>query len=104
MWGQDRAECVNRIGRALDECFVTGIQTNLPVLRSVFDDPDFVQGVYTTEFSRRPLIGTSASPQELRDLAAIAAIAHALRSSGARPSLPERVLSGWHQASRRIPG
>ena len=103
VWGQDRGECVNRMGRALEECFVTGIQTNLAVLRSVFDDQDFLQGIYTTEFSRRPLIGKNAAPGELRDLAAIAAIAHALRSSGGRPSLPERVLSGWHQASRRLP-
>ncbi|MBK9714354.1 MAG: ATP-grasp domain-containing protein [Kouleothrix sp.] len=103
VWGEDREECLNRMRGALEECFVTGVQTNLSLLQRVFGDPDFAQGVYTTEFSRRPLLSARAPEAELRDLAAIVAISHALRTTAARPSLPERLLSGWHQSSRRLP-
>ncbi len=103
VWGQDRGECLNRLRRALEECLVTGIQTNLPLLHSICGDPDFVRGAYTTEFSRRPIAGPQPPERELRDLAVAAAVAHALRSSTAQPSMNERVLSGWHQSSRRLP-
>jgi acetyl/propionyl-CoA carboxylase alpha subunit len=102
-WGQDRGECLNRMRRALEECVVTAIQTNLPVLQSALADAEFARGTYTTEFSRRPLMDGGVASAELRDLAAVAAIVHALQSTSARPSLPERLLSGWHQSSRRLP-
>jgi acetyl/propionyl-CoA carboxylase alpha subunit len=103
-WGADRDECLNRMRRALQECAITGIQTNIPLLHSVLNDPDFIRGVYTTEFSRRPLMAAGAPERELRDLAAAAAIAYLRRAAGAQASLPERLSSGWHQDSRRLPG
>jgi acetyl-CoA carboxylase biotin carboxylase subunit len=102
-WGGDRGECVNRMRRALEECLVTGIQTNIPLLHRVLNDPDFIRGAYTTEFSRRPLMATGAPERELRDLAAAAAVAYLRRTAGAQASLPERLSSGWHQDSRHLP-
>jgi acetyl-CoA carboxylase biotin carboxylase subunit len=101
-WGGDREECLNRMRRALEECFVTGVQTNLPVLQSALASGEFVRGAYTTEFSRRPLLNDGAA-DDLREVAALVAIAHVQRTASARPSLPERLLSGWHQSSRRLP-
>ena len=103
-WGRDRPDCLNRIRRALEETFITGIQTNLSLLQQVVNDEHFEQGEYTTEFSRRPLSSTHTPEIELRDLAAIAAVAYALRSGAARPTQPEQLRSGWHRSSRIIPG
>jgi acetyl-CoA carboxylase, biotin carboxylase subunit len=102
-WGVDRDACVNRMRRALEECLITGIQTNIPLLHNVLNDPDFIGGAYTTEFSRRPLMGADAPERELRDLAAAAAVAYLRRIAGAQASQPERLSSGWHQDSRRLP-
>jgi pyruvate carboxylase len=89
--------------RALEECLITGIQTNIPLLQGVLNDPDFIRGVYTTEFSRRPLLANDTPERELYDLAAAAAVAYLRRTAGAQASLPERLQSGWHQDSRHLP-
>jgi acetyl/propionyl-CoA carboxylase alpha subunit len=102
-WGVDRDECLNRMRRALEECLITGIQTNIPLLHNVLNDPDFIRGAYTTEFSRRPLMAAGAPERELRDLAATAAVAYLRRTAGAQASQPERLSSGWHQDSRHLP-
>jgi len=94
---------VSRMRRALEECVITGIQTNIPLLHGVLNDPDFKRGVYTTEFSRRPLIANDIPERELHDLAAAAAVAYLRRSASAHASLPERLSSGWHQDSRHLP-
>jgi acetyl-CoA carboxylase, biotin carboxylase subunit len=88
--------------RALEECSIDGIQTNIPLLHGVLSDPDFIRGVYTTEFSRRPLVTNEISERELHDLAAAAAVAY-LRHAAGQASLPERLWSGWHQDSRHLP-
>lgn len=102
VWGRDRADCLNRMRRAIEETFITGIQTNLPLVQSIFDDPLFEQGAYTTEF-RRAQPAKPTEPDELRDLAAIAAVVQALRASAAHPTTPERLAAGWHRSSRRLP-
>jgi acetyl/propionyl-CoA carboxylase alpha subunit len=102
-WGGDRDECMSRMRCALEECVITGIQTNIPLLHSVLSDPDFISGEYTTEFSQRPLVAARASERELRDLAAAAAVAYLRHTAGAQASLPERLASGWHHDSRRLP-
>jgi acetyl/propionyl-CoA carboxylase alpha subunit len=102
-WGADRGECVNRMRRALEECLISGIQTNIPLLHSVVNDPDFIRGAYTTEFSRRPLVAAEVSERERRDLAAAAAIAYLRHAAGAPTAPPERLSSGWHQDSRHLP-
>jgi len=102
-WGADRNVCVSRMRRALEECVIAGIQTNIPLLHGVLNDPDFIRGVYSTEFSRRPLIANDTPERELHDLAAAAAVAYLRRSAGNQASLPERLWSGWHQDSRHLP-
>jgi acetyl-CoA carboxylase, biotin carboxylase subunit len=103
VWGESREVCVSRVRYALEECLITGIQTNIALLHRVVADPDFIRGEYTTEFSRRRL-RDGDSQADLRDLAAVAAVAYARRAQGAQPSQPERLSSGWHQDSRRLPG
>ena len=102
-WGADRSVCVCRMRRALEECVIAGIQTNIPLLQGVLNEPDFIRGVYTTEFSRRPLIANNTPERELHDLAAVAAVAYLRRTAGDQAWLPERLWSGWHQDSRHLP-
>jgi acetyl-CoA carboxylase, biotin carboxylase subunit len=103
VWDMDRESCIRRVQRALEDFAIGGVQTNLPLLQRVVEDQDFVRGVYTTEFCQRPLLTTSASEHELRDLAVAAALAYVVRTQSFRPTTPERLRSGWHQDSRRLP-
>ena len=36
--------------RALDEFVIEGIQTTIPFHRQLMDDPDYIEGDYTTAF------------------------------------------------------
>jgi len=103
VWGSDRDECIWRMRRALDDFAISGIQTNLPLFQNILADQDFVRGEYTTEFCQRPLLTSSVSERDLRDLAVAAAIAYASRNLAYHPSTPERVSTGWHRDSRRLP-
>ncbi|MCA0359805.1 MAG: acetyl-CoA carboxylase biotin carboxylase subunit [Armatimonadetes bacterium] len=51
--GKDRADAVNKLGIALDEFNVEGIQTNIPFLRKLVRHPDFVKGEVSTAFVGR---------------------------------------------------
>ncbi len=43
-WGSDRAEAIARMRRALEEYYVSGIQTNIGLFRRILAEPDFLRG------------------------------------------------------------
>jgi acetyl-CoA carboxylase, biotin carboxylase subunit len=49
-WGQNRAETVARLERALEEHTVTGIKTNSGLLLDVLRDPEFLRGEISTRW------------------------------------------------------
>jgi acetyl-CoA carboxylase biotin carboxylase subunit len=49
-WGQDRAEAVARLRRALEEQSVTGIKTNSALLLTILRDPEFLRGEVFTRW------------------------------------------------------
>ncbi len=103
VWGADRAECVQRMRRALQDFILIGIPTNLPYQQRIVAHPDFAAGCYDMEFLDRRLPDGNADESYLRDLAVAAAVGFARRNQALQPSLPERILSGWYRASRRLP-
>ncbi len=44
--GHDRAECLARLYRALEEFVVDGVETTLPLHRRILGEPDFIAGNY----------------------------------------------------------
>lgn len=48
--GENRATALTRLARALDECMLAGIETNLGYLRQVAADPGFGAGGITTSY------------------------------------------------------
>ena len=50
VWGRDRDEAVDRMRRALRECRVAGVATNIAFHLDTLDHPDFVAGRATTAF------------------------------------------------------
>jgi len=106
VWGPDRAACRARLRQALRECTLTGTPTNLPLVQRIIEQPEFIDGSYTTEGILN-LAGPEGEEDALearyRDLAAIIALAYQQQARARRPALPERLLGGWHRDSRRLP-
>jgi acetyl-CoA carboxylase, biotin carboxylase subunit len=47
-WGADRTEAIARMRRALDECYTSGIKTNIKLFRQILGNDEFLRGeIYT---------------------------------------------------------
>jgi acetyl-CoA carboxylase biotin carboxylase subunit len=83
-WGQDRAEAIARLGRALEEHSVTGIKTNTGLLLGILRDPEFLRGEIFTRWldERLPhlLAGKTAQEHDVvaEDAVILAALLHSL--------------------------
>ncbi len=110
VFAPDRALALARMRRALDEYFVGGIKTNLPLFRRILEHPDFVAARIDTGFLDRLLsAGMTAQPADgPLEIAAVsaalftamgAAAAHA--DGTAAPDKRSSTDSAWTRAARR---
>lgn len=81
----DRASAVARMRRALDEYFVGGIKTNLPLFRRILEHPDFLAGRIDTGFLDR-LLAVKPASTAANGLSEIAAVSAALFAATVAPS------------------
>jgi acetyl-CoA carboxylase biotin carboxylase subunit len=86
VYAPDRATAIARMKRALDEYFVGGIKTNLPLFRRILENPDFAAARIDTGFLDRLLASKGSSGSGDEGLVQIAAISAALfaATSGAK--------------------
>jgi acetyl-CoA carboxylase biotin carboxylase subunit len=102
--GDSREMCVERMARALGEFRVVGVETNIPLHQQVVRDPSFASGVYDTRFMGRFRFDHNHRTEETRrDLAAIMAVAYAMRRRLGAPVTPDLIKTGWHRSARRLP-
>jgi acetyl-CoA carboxylase biotin carboxylase subunit len=116
VWANHRGEAIARMSRALDEYYVSGIQTNVELFRQILADPAFVRGEFHTRWLDEWLIKRGAKNQSAatneedlaaRDAALAGALAWYLARSedspakGARTSGPAQRESRWKQDGRR---
>jgi acetyl-CoA carboxylase biotin carboxylase subunit len=57
--GLDRDEALRRMQQALRECIIEGVETTLPILIRILDDPDFQRGQVDTGYLARFLESSS---------------------------------------------
>ncbi len=50
VWGEDRADAINKMKRSLNEFIIEGIETTIPFHRKVMEDKKFLKGDYSTYF------------------------------------------------------
>jgi acetyl-CoA carboxylase biotin carboxylase subunit len=50
VWGEDRAEAIDRMRRALDECIITGIKTTIPFQQALLNDDHYRRGDVSTRY------------------------------------------------------
>jgi acetyl-CoA carboxylase biotin carboxylase subunit len=107
-WGQDRAEAIARLDRALEEHSVTGIKTNAGLLLSILRDPEFLRGEIYTRWldDRLPQLldrkHTEKHDVVAEDAAILTALLHSLGATDSTPakataSEPE---SRWKREAR----
>jgi len=111
--GEDRNHAMERMRSALAELRVGGIRTNIDLLRTVLDTPDFVAGQYSTGLidALDDLGAAPLTDVERRRLAAMAALLHHRASAGktvARSNGSSNgsqwQADGWKRAMRGLSG
>ena len=106
VWGEDRAQALARMQRALSDYAIGGIRTNLSFLARVLAHPEFVQGNYDIGFvaSKLPeLLAPPAIPPETRRLVAAAAAVAAEQAAESKREIRDsrrNGLSPWVSAHR----
>ena len=103
VYGKDRNQAIERMGRALREYQIGGIKTTLPFFREVLNDPEFVAGKldtgFITGFFKRQ--ATNETDQTESDLAVIAAALGSEQGSTPAPiSYTSNRPSNWVMATR----
>ena len=104
-WGNSREEAIARLRRALEECTITGIKTNVALFRRILSEPDFLRSeIHTTwldELLRRPRVAADVPVAEFDAAAIAAALWHAGRQSPSAVSPTDDEPSAWKKAGRR---
>jgi acetyl-CoA carboxylase, biotin carboxylase subunit len=112
VYAGDRATAIARMRRALDEYFIGGIKTNLPLFRRILEHPDFVAARIDTGFLDR-LLATKADvadgSKETEAIAQIAAVSAALfaatasqknnQNNGSTETNKQAELSSWKRTA-----
>lgn len=70
-WGENRDAAISHMRKALDECQIAGIATNIPFLRRTLAHPDFQSADVTTDFIDRHK-DSLMPPPESHELAGLA--------------------------------
>jgi acetyl-CoA carboxylase biotin carboxylase subunit len=58
--GRDRAECLMRLRRALDEMVITGVETTIPLFRELMVENDIINGDYSIHWLEKHLAANEA--------------------------------------------
>jgi acetyl/propionyl-CoA carboxylase alpha subunit len=106
VWGETRAEAVDRLRRALGEFDVLGIRTTIPFFQWLVDSPEFRAARFDTAWldtllrERGPSFEAIGRDDE--ELAALAAAAHAFlrAAAAAAPASSSSRAGAWRQAAR----
>ncbi len=107
-WGSDRGEALARMRRALEEFYVTGIQTNVGLFRRILADPEFLRAEIHTRwldewFKVAPTRSTAGPGDAFEDAALLAAVLWHLSTNEASSAAarPAETLSRWKLEGRR---
>jgi acetyl-CoA carboxylase biotin carboxylase subunit len=103
-WGGSRQEAIQRLSRALEECMVAGIKTNIPFFKRLLRRPEFVAGHLDTGFIDRMLADegpVAAGVTVEADLAAVAAAIYESEKNGKPTNGAVAASSPWKLEGRR---
>ncbi len=97
VWGQNRAQAILRMRRALEEFRIVGIATNIPYHLAVLDSIAFQRGLFDTHFVEEFTGLQARLPEEVaeeEDARRMAAVAAVLAAHREREALQARAGAG----------
>jgi len=102
VWDRDRDSALARLRAALATCEIVGLPTNLAFLAGVAAHPDFAAGHIETGFIAKHLADLlplpSPAPEQVRALAALAAMLRLKADAAQRAAQAADPNSPWHAA------
>ena len=102
VWGPDRARAIARLSRALSEYEISGVETTLPLFRSLAGDPDFLAGRFDVQWlERRLAAGLLAEREPGSDDLLLAAVALSDEPAARESSSDPTPASQWRRTARR---
>ena len=101
VWAETRNDSMDRMLRALDECVVAGIRSNLPLFRQIYREPDFRSGNLTTAYLQHHPYKPEEIPAELEIPAVVAALAMEKQKRPSTSPAHDNPVSAWKTAGRR---
>lgn len=104
VWGNTRADAIERTIRALQEFKIAGVKNSLNFLENIMTAPDFVRGNYTTHFideNLQHLLSRNLCADECEDIVIIAAfLEYMSQIRKATPSEMTAIKNNWKDYSR----
>ena len=98
----DRAQAIARLSRALADYEIGGVETTLPLFRTLARDPEFVRGDFDVQWLDRRLAAGLFSPTSAgADEVWLAAAGLAAAEAPVTPAAAGPVASLWRGAGRR---
>jgi len=98
VWGPDRAQAIERMRRALGECRVLGLQSNLQLLRQIGASEAFEKGRYNTRWLEQETAQLLVSNNTSEEEAVAALLVAALESSRPPAVKAAPPISRWRSA------
>lgn len=102
VWGDTRDAATRRLGRALEECSVFGIKTNIAFFKAILADPAFGERKLHTGFIEEFFKRTAAagSGDGIEEIAALAAAWHSRREVAPASAATENGANRWLTSGR----
>ena len=102
VWAETRDDAVERMRRAISECSVGGVKTNIPFFAQILDDSEFRAGNLHTDFidewfGRRQTVGSLTEEDQIA--AALVAVVSA-KEQKTKTAVASTRSSGWLVAGR----
>lgn len=97
-WGETFEQSRTRMLTALDDFYITGVQTSIPLYKSILKTPEYVDGVLTTDFlTRYDIINRHRQDlqRERQRLAVPALVAAALKKKHYASTIKPTETPGW---------
>lgn len=99
-WGEDRAEAIRKMVRALQDTVVLGVTTNIPYLLDILEHPRFFSGEVTTTFLDEEMSPWQHQPDSSNSTWLAIAALEALQGKGQRA---KRVADGGEEPTAPDP-
>ncbi len=100
VWDETRPRAIRKMLRTLDETFVFGVRLNIPYLKAILMNPEFVDGTMTTQFISKYLsegLPAQKMSEEQESFAKAVYSSATASAIGNQPSARNSIVSPWQQ-------